>query len=353
MNIDIHDLPHGRQVREWMRTMNRLQPFRNQRAIIISLVSAAIISIVMTMGAISPVDHHIEPNFHLPFVVVCNTLLFYSLYSFNFAVIRYGLKQGWLMAVGVVGSLAIAAIFTLVAYWAECFIYETPFNNYTTTLISNTSSAFIAYLLTLLLHNVTRYQQAIIENEHLQAENIRTHHEALKQQVSPHFLFNSLNTLDGLIGNDDERAHTYLAQLAATFRYTLQQNKVVTLADELQFTHSYIYMMQIRYGESLIVEEHIAPEMLTCNIAPISIQLLVENAIKHNVITLRRPLKVTIATTDDRAITVSNPLQPKPDQAISNGIGLANLSQRYNILFGRDISIQNDGATFSVTLPLI
>lgn len=348
-----HDLLTNRPVREWKRTMNRMQPYRVQRAIWLAIVSATLISLVMILGAEQPTTHVLQPNFHLGYTIVDNLLLFTLLYTYNFWIIRLGLRRWRLATLGLAGSLAISALFSHLSYLVEQGIYGSAFNPLVINIIIDSTAALIAYLISLLLTNITEYQQTLIENEHLQAENMRIHHQTLEQQLSPHFLFNSLNTLDGLIGIDDSRAHKYLQQLATTFRYTLQKQRDVTLGDELAFTHAYIYMMQIRYGEALSIEEHIDPALLDRHLPPISLQLLVENAIKHNVITVRHPLSITIETPTAHCLRVTNPLQPKADQDPSEGIGLSNLNQRYQLLYGKHIDIDGSKDSFSVAIPLV
>lgn len=256
----------------------------------------------------------------------------------------------------IAGSLVIAFVYSLLSRWLRIYIFPSWGIN-TLLDISMVKDGFVALtviLITLLLFNITRRQQLVLEKEHIQAENIRTRYDALENQVDPHFLFNSLNTLDGLIGVDDDRAHRYLQQLALSYRYIMQQQKQVTLADELAFADNYIAMMQIRHGDNFRVERHIDPACLNHLVVPISVQLLLENAIKHNVVSDRYPLTVTLRNTDHHTLLISNPIHAKCDpDSQSSGIGLANLSQRYQLLFHKDILVSSAEGTFSVEIPLI
>ncbi|MBQ9864127.1 MAG: histidine kinase [Bacteroidales bacterium] len=356
-----HTYIKPRPLREWISTIHSIQLYRTPRALWLALASALILTIVMVLGAVSPSTHTLEPNFHVPFVLLANALLFIPLYLYNFWLIRCGLRSSGLIASCLAGSLAIAALFTLLSFQTETIIYGAGnlSNPFTINLIANAASALVSSLITLLLNNVTRQQQLVLENEHLQSENILTRYQTLQQQISPHFLFNSLNTLDGLIGTDDNNAHNYLQQLAATFRYTMQDAKEVTLEQELSFTHSYIYMMQIRHGGNLHVDEFVSPEFLPLHLPPISLQLLVENAIKHNVISQRHPLTVTILTVAPSPqspyplLRVTNPLQPKTDSESGGGMGLGNLSLRYELLYHVPIAISQSDSQFTVDIPLI
>lgn len=345
----------------WMSAIHLIQPYRTPRAIGIAIASAIILTIVMVLGAISPSSHLLEPDFHILFILIANMALFIPLYLYNFWLIRCGLKSSTLIGSGLLGSLAIASLFTLASFWIETLLYGHGHtsNTFPITLIANAASALISFLISLLLNNVTRHQQLVLENEHLQSENILTRYQTLQQQVSPHFLFNSLNTLDGLIGTDDDNAHNYLRRLAATFRYSMQDSKEVTLEQELDFTHSYIYMMQIRHGQNLNINETIDSAYLTRHMPPISLQLLVENAIKHNIISGRHPLTITILTLAPTSqspyplLRVTNPRQPKADSESDNGIGLSNLTLRYQLLYQTDINIIQTDTHFSVDIPLI
>ena len=343
-----------RPVYERVEAIRHRQPYSIVRAVWLAAISALIISCLIILGATDPVTHRLVPGFHLLFNVGCLLVLFTVLYIFNFWMQRGVLRGFALVAVGLVGSLVITTLFTFLACWIERLAYGTNSFGFTTDLFVNTLSALIAYLIAMLLHNVTQRQRTLLENEHLHNENLSIRSKTLEQQMSPHFLFNSLNTLDGLIGYDNERAHCYVQQLATTYRYVLQQKKVVTLREELDFTHTYIAMMLTRFGDALRVEEHINDSLLEHRLPPISLQMLVENAIKHNVVTQRHPLTISINTTDGRhpSLIVGNPLQPKQDDS-PRGMGLVNLNQRYTLLFDREITITKDDRSFTVEIPLI
>jgi LytS/YehU family sensor histidine kinase len=174
----------------------------------------------------------------------------------------------------------------------------------------------------------------------------------LKNQVDPHFLFNSLNTLDGLIGMDDDRAHEYVQNLSQVFRYAIGNKEIARLDEELNFTESYALLMKIRYGENIQIQYNIEEKYRLWYIMPISLQLLVENAIKHNVISSKHPLVITIETTPNDSIRVLNAIQLKKEAEPGEGIGLANLTERYELLFQKEVSITITDI-FSVEIPLI
>lgn len=341
--------------RDWTRRTSLIEPFRQQRAVWMGCGAALMMSLIMILGAINPHTHSLDSSFNTLFVTLSNIVLLVLLFLFNFWVHRIGTDRRRKFTTCFIGTMVIAFLFSVISFRLETLIYgsDNTSNTYPVSLIANLAAGLISYLVCRLLSNVTLHQQMVLENERLQSENLKTRYQALQQQVRPHFLFNTLSTLDGLIGIDDESAHQYLTQLAACFRYVMKKETEVTLADELQFSHSYLYLMQIRYGAShLHIVENIDPSLLSAPIATISIQLLVENAIKHNIISARHPLTITISTTPDRQIRVSNPIQPRADCEDSTGTGLDNLSLRYRLIYHREISIQSTSDTFSVTIPL-
>lgn len=193
----------------------------------------------------------------------------------------------------------------------------------------------------------------LLENEHLKNENLQIQLDSLKNQLNPHFLFNSLNTLSWLINDDKAKSQQYLQKLSQVLRYSLsmQEQSLVSLKEELTLVESYIFLLQIRFGENLQVTQNIH-EAHKFNIPPLSLQLLIENAIKHNVISSSKPLLLSIETNlENNTLMVSNSLNIKPNSE-GTGIGLVNLNERFKILVGKEIEIEQD-AHFTVILPLI
>jgi LytS/YehU family sensor histidine kinase len=211
-------------------------------------------------------------------------------------------------------------------------------------IIRDVCIALFVMLISQLIFLSRKQQQTELENRTLIAENMRTRYEALKNQVDPHFLFNSLNTLNSLIKIDADKAQQYVQQLSYVFRYTLQNKEIISLEEELKFTKAYCHLMQIRYGDSLRFEYRIDPRFHSYSIIPLSLQTLVENAIKHNVVSAKQPLTISFVTGDHGTVSVSNPIQLKKESESGEGIGLVNLSERYRLMWQQGIAItQNDG----------
>ena len=185
-------------------------------------------------------------------------------------------------------------------------------------------------------------------NEKMQAEM-----GALKAQVDPHFLFNSLNSLTGVIRQDQKEAIKFVNHLSQTMRYTLdnREAQLVTLQEELGYLQSYEYMMQIRFGDGFVVLKAIDESTMGRKLPQFALQLLVENAIKHNRVSMKSPLEIKISLEEDR-LTVTNNLQPKASVPKGYGFGLANLSKRYELLDMPALVIEKTETEFSVTLSL-
>lgn len=195
------------------------------------------------------------------------------------------------------------------------------------------------------------HEQSIVELEQLKQANLQANLSGLKAQLSPHFLFNTFNTLSSL--THEQQAKNYVDQMANVYRYLLDHHKhdVVELKRELDFTRSYLYIMQTRLEAALEVSVQIDPAALSCSIPPLALQLLVENAVRHNIASTSRPLCICIRT-HEGFLVVGNNLQPKHSLQASSGIGLTNISRRYQLLFGKEIQISMDEQFFTVKLPL-
>jgi len=198
-------------------------------------------------------------------------------------------------------------------------------------------------------------QRIQLENERLKRENLNAQLEAIRQQINPHFFFNTLNTLKTLVKANKPEALPYIIQLSNVFRYLLrlQQQPWVTLDEELQFLKAYLFLLEIRFGDGLLVQVAVPEAILTTRIPPATLQLLVENAVKHNVVSAARPLRIQIEQVDDQHVRVENNLQPKRTPEPSNEYGLQSLNNRYTYLCGQGIEVDQTDTSFRVLLPLL
>lgn len=200
-----------------------------------------------------------------------------------------------------------------------------------------------------------QWRTSIQLNEELKNQQIRTQFEVLQNQMSPHFLFNSLNTLTTLIAEDQSVAISFTEKLSEVYRYILQnkERELVSLHDELEFVEAYIFLLQMRYPENLSVDISIDEEQGKKSIAPLTLQMLVENAIKHNVISKAHPLHIDIYIKNEKLLAVKNNLQEKKSIGKSTKTGLHNIRSRYAYFGEHKIDVIVTADDFIVTVPLI
>jgi len=198
--------------------------------------------------------------------------------------------------------------------------------------------------------NALRLQQQAAA---LQKENNAARYTALQNQLNPHFLFNSLNTLIAEIEYNPTNAVRFTRNLSDVYRYVLQsQDKtLVALAEELAFLQSYLFLHEVRLGNCITCSTLIPPEATDYQLPPLTLQLLVENVIKHNSINPNKPMEITIHI-DGGFLIVSNPVHPKKHEPTS-GVGLQNLSNRCKLMLGTDIHVSHENQVFTVKVPLI
>jgi two-component system, LytTR family, sensor kinase len=196
-----------------------------------------------------------------------------------------------------------------------------------------------------------------IQAEQLRKENALAQFEALKNQVSPHFLFNSLSILSSLVHVDANLSEKFIDQLAKAYRYILEQkdNDTVTLKTELDFLESYAFLLKIRFENKFDVKVLITDEQAEkYQIAPLTLQLLIENCVKHNAMSEKEPLIVSISVSEDYLL-VSNPVRPRTEleRTPSTKIGLTNIKNRYQLLTKTPVLITKDDKLFTAKIPLI
>ncbi len=239
----------------------------------------------------------------------------------------------------VVTFIAVTVLLFAFLGLRNVFHFNINLHRHTEELFSrNYFGAAIAYISLIIFHLLRLKKHMELENEKLRNESLQSQFESLKNQLSPHFLFNSLTALKTLIDDSPGMAKQYVNHLSQVLRYTLQRNRkqMVTLAEELEFTESYIFLLKIRYDENLQVSIKIKEGTQNLLLPPLTIQTLVENAVKHNEISKDFPLTIHIKTTETRLL-VKNKIQQKMTPEEGTGIGLTNLSKLLRILSEKDI----------------
>lgn len=341
-------------------------PFSLKQALMTSILISLILNAVLLMGVFYGRLHNLFEGLegvwwgYLKFFLWhfgSNILFVFLLFLFNFYLIksRYSQKKKYILTVA--GTLlicfALSPIFSQLLWVALSAGNKMGINAFMVfNLIKDTLLGIIVILITYFINAIYKREQVLVANQKLREENILFRYEALKNQLDPHFLFNSLNTLNGLIGTDDDSAHEYVENLSSVFRYTLHNKIIVKLEDEIEFANAYISMLQIRYGQNMQVSYDIDRKYFDYYILPAALQLLVENSVKHNVISNKNPLEIKIYSSKNDSITVCNQINPKAEKSIG-GVGLANLTERYSLLFNKKVQISSNGGFFRVEVPLV
>ncbi|GAB3035044.1 hypothetical protein GCM10027185_41320 [Spirosoma pulveris] len=199
-----------------------------------------------------------------------------------------------------------------------------------------------------------RWQVSYAEAQELKKVNLQSQLDSLKTQINPHFLFNNLNSLSALITTDAHQAERFLDELSSVYRYLLQQNNrdLCPLTDEMNFIGAYFHLLKTRYNDGIFLETAIETRYMTYLIPPLTLQILFENAIKHNVIAVNYPLTIRLYT-QNGMLYVENNIQKKKIVVPSNKIGLQNILMKYKLLDQSTVLVYNDDDRFLVGLPLI
>jgi two-component system LytT family sensor kinase len=212
----------------------------------------------------------------------------------------------------------------------------------------------VCYMFLQLLQQNYEKQYVNMELERINNDNLGAQYELLKQQVNPHFLFNSLNTLKAMVETGDPESVDFILKLSNFYRYTLESRKMdlIQVADEMEIVKAYLFLQNARFEGGFTFTNELDDEVLQTLIPPFTLQLLVENCIKHNIVSVDKPLHIRLYPDADH-IVMENPIRLKTGNRESTGVGLKNIQQRYHHLLEKQVTINNDGNLFQVKLPLI
>lgn len=246
-------------------------------------------------------------------------------------------------------TLIIALSFLSHLIFPKEDLQSSIFNSFIVAIIMN----FVLVAITEGIFFFRQWKHSAVEAESLKKETVRAQFESLKNQVNPHFLFNSLNTLSSLIDQDKELSKEFLDNLSSVYRYVLQHKdeEIVSLKTELDFIKSFTQLLKKRHGDRVQFHFNIDECEIEKGIPPMALQLLIENAVKHNIASRKKPLIVEIFSQDNMLI-VRNNLQKKKE-VYSTGIGLKNIRNRYEYLIEKDIEITENESYFEVKIPMI
>ncbi|MDZ4757242.1 MAG: histidine kinase [Bacteroidota bacterium] len=218
---------------------------------------------------------------------------------------------------------------------------------------ANLLLSFVVNLLYVSNHFIKEWKETLVHNERIKKESAMLQFENLKNQLNPHFLFNSLTSLNSLIYDNQQLASQFLQQLSKVYRYLLQHQdeNLVKLGEEIQFINSFVMLLHTRFDGQLQIEINVPEEDKFLTIVPVTTQILIENAIKHNIISNTKPLKIKIYT-KNKYLVVENNLQRKSIVETSNKVGLQNMKELYRIIADREVEIVENETTFVVIVPL-
>lgn len=259
----------------------------------------------------------------------------------------------------IVFQVLALSVFVLLVEFGEILVVENilkiPLNNASkTTLI--TGSLLITFMISAIYASAAffiQWKENLLRTQALEKDNLEARYDTLRNQVNPHFLFNSLNTLLMLVG-DNPVASKYVESISEIMRYMLQtSNKdAVLLRDELKIARDYVFIQQSRFGDKLKVDFDVPENFFHYAIPPLSLQMLLENAIKHNVVSKDDPLFVKVSVQQNQFIAIENTVKAKIDKEPSTGVGLENIRNRYLHLTGKPIHVKQEHGKFLVLLPL-
>jgi len=264
-------------------------------------------------------------------------------------------RRFWLQF--LVYSILAVIVHHLIKYVTQFFVDKSVLYVVRLEIISASIVVFVIFLYTLseywnFIQLNARYTYA--ELERFKKENAEFKLETLMNQVNPHFLFNSLNTLSSLVFENQEIAAKYIRELSKVYRYVLENknNELVSLKEELNLVNAYKYLLELRFQGMIRFEIDVNEEFQQLKIAPMTIQMLIENAVKHNVVSKRKEL-IIIISANDTSIEVSNNIQLKPQKEYSTGLGLTNIKSRYGFFTKREIEVDSNEVSFKVRIPLL
>ncbi|MBT8322918.1 MAG: histidine kinase [Eudoraea sp.] len=264
------------------------------------------------------------------------------------------------LLIGALGGIVFTMIgIFFIRVFLEIYIREETWAEFIAgeRLVSYYIALLITLVATLFFHALYFYkawQDKRVKEQKIIAGSASARFDALKNQLDPHFLFNSLNVLTSLIEEDPDQAQRFTTSLSKVYRYVLEQkNKdLVTVDEELQFARTYVRLLKMRFEDSIVFEIPEKASNPEARIVPLSLQLLLENAVKHNVVTASKPLRIRVYE-ENGNLVISNNLQEKQVVKRSSGVGLRNIQQRYQILTDREVEVLKNTGTFQVKIPML
>lgn len=263
----------------------------------------------------------------------------------------------------ITGQLIGCILVTIVVRYLNIWLYDqTLFWGYLFPPEGYLYNIFVGLLYVVIVAGIyegvyyfQKWKQLVSETEALKSENLQTQLDSLKAQINPHFLFNNLGSLASLIMEDQMKAVTFVNELSSVYRYLLQTNEsnLTTLSKELEFLQHYFHLLKTRFGDGIEMTINVDSRYLSYMLPPLTLQLLVENAVKHNAILPNKPLSIQIYLDEAEKLVVANNLQKKNSLVSSGKLGLQNIATKYRLLHAQNVVIKQTDEAFQVVIPLI
>jgi len=255
----------------------------------------------------------------------------------------------------IVALLAAFSVVFLAGNIMYGYSWEQNSNPYKLNIIYASLINLFFHLINAILFFFREYKRQSEEAEELRRSSAQAQIQLVKSQINPHFLFNNLNVLSGMVIKDNPEANHFIEEFSKVYRYILnnQEKELVELRSELEFIQPYIFLLKKRFNEGLVVDIKVPDKQTQLYVVPAALQMLIENAIKHNVVSQHKPLHIAIHSGGNDTLVIKNNLQPRTATVPSGRIGLQNIRRRYEIISGRGIQVMHSEKEFEVSLPLL
>ncbi|WP_144892738.1 2TM domain-containing protein [Flavobacterium tiangeerense] len=332
-----------------------------QKVIKLTVLIFVIMQIInIVMGSTVKLDHHLVTQF------LFTALYTFSLYAANAVLFvkldsyftdRFSIKR---LVTGFIGSFLVSLLVIFLMHVFEVVVFENQTFEYFLANEKPSKYVFaiiITFFITLSVHAISfykAYNENKVKEQKIIAGTANAKFESLKNQIDPHFLFNSLNVLSSLIEENPENAQRFTTSLSKIYRYVLEQKdkELVSVAEELAFAKTYMNLLKMRFENSITFHLPTDFDNSDAKVVPLSLQLLLENTIKHNVVSENKPLQITIFI-QDNYLVVQNNLQKKEVLQDRQGVGLQNIVSRYALLSKRKVLVEQTETDFKVLIPIL
>ena len=332
---------------------------------IIRIISIVLVGIIIST-ILSLITHNKTTNYNFILNNICSIVITFLVWEGNSYIDNtLNKKLPWQKSVlkRILIQLSTSIPYTIATIYFSLYIFNSyickyPEEQHLNFLVPSISIGVITSIIILLVEIGAQFfinwKKSLIEIEKHKAETSQVQLQNLKNQINPHFLFNNLSVLSSLVYSDQDKAVDFINQLSKVYRYVLEnrESELATLDSEMTFIDSYIFLLQIRFQKNIQFDISIEKELLTLLLPPMSLQILVENAIKHNEISSEQPLNIKLFT-EKNYLVVQNNFQLRKNHEPSSKTGLQNIKDRYEFFTKEEVEILQSEKFFTVKIPLL